>query len=98
MSLASSACRMFKLYSIELRVIYRCLSVSFCWREAEYCLPFVRVGGFFVAAKGHDPQEVVAKAERAIHLMGASLLQSCFASYSRALPPVPLLVIVSIDQ
>ncbi|KAH6756985.1 S-adenosyl-L-methionine-dependent methyltransferases superfamily protein [Perilla frutescens var. hirtella] len=45
---------------------------------AEYCLPLVRVGGLFVAAKGHDPQEEVAKAERAIQLMGASLLQTCF--------------------
>ncbi|KAK6148439.1 hypothetical protein DH2020_019351 [Rehmannia glutinosa] len=45
---------------------------------AEYCLPLVRVGGLFVAAKGHDPQEEVTKAERAIHLMGASLLQTCF--------------------
>ncbi|KAK4394605.1 Ribosomal RNA small subunit methyltransferase G [Sesamum angolense] len=45
---------------------------------AEYCLPLVRVGGLFVAAKGHDPQEEVAKAERAIHLMGASVLQTCF--------------------
>jgi hypothetical protein len=23
---------------------------------AEYCLPLVRVGGMFVAAKGHDPE------------------------------------------
>lgn len=45
---------------------------------AEYCLPLVRVGGLFLAAKGHDPQEEVTKAERAIHLMGASLLQTCF--------------------
>ncbi|KAG8379040.1 hypothetical protein BUALT_Bualt07G0046800 [Buddleja alternifolia] len=45
---------------------------------AEYCLPLVRVGGLFIAAKGHDPQEEVTRAERAIHLMGASLLQTCF--------------------
>ncbi|CAA0826760.1 S-adenosyl-L-methionine-dependent methyltransferases superfamily protein [Striga hermonthica] len=45
---------------------------------AEYCLPLVRVGGLFVAAKGHDPQEEVTKAVKAIHLMGASLLKTCF--------------------
>ncbi|XWS60674.1 hypothetical protein CRYUN_Cryun07bG0056300 [Craigia yunnanensis] len=44
---------------------------------AEYCLPLVRVGGLFVAAKGHDPHEEVRNAERAIKLMGASILQLC---------------------
>ncbi|XAR72653.1 16S rRNA (guanine(527)-N(7))-methyltransferase [Bertholletia excelsa] len=44
---------------------------------AEYCLPLVRVGGLFVAAKGHDPVEEVQRAERAINLMGASFLQIC---------------------
>ncbi|PSR95851.1 Ribosomal RNA small subunit methyltransferase [Actinidia chinensis var. chinensis] len=44
---------------------------------AEYCLPLVRVGGLFVAAKGHDPLEEVRRAERAVHLMGASVLQMC---------------------
>lgn len=44
---------------------------------AEYCLPLVRVGGLFLAAKGHDPQEEVRNAERAIQLMGASVLQLC---------------------
>ncbi|XP_068643568.1 uncharacterized protein [Aristolochia californica] len=44
---------------------------------AEYCLPLVRVGGLFVAAKGYDPQEEIKKAEKAIQLMGASTLQLC---------------------
>ncbi|KAG9449638.1 hypothetical protein H6P81_009603 [Aristolochia fimbriata] len=44
---------------------------------AEYCLPMVRVGGLFVAAKGYDPQEEIKKAEKAIHVMGASILQLC---------------------
>ncbi|KAH7858723.1 hypothetical protein Vadar_027172 [Vaccinium darrowii] len=44
---------------------------------AEYCLPLVRVGGLFVAAKGHDPLEEVRRAERAIDLMGASVLETC---------------------
>nr|KJB74635.1 hypothetical protein B456_012G002000 [Gossypium raimondii] len=44
---------------------------------AEYCLPLVRVGGLFVAAKGHNPQDEVKSAERATKLMGASVLQLC---------------------
>ncbi|XP_009610216.1 uncharacterized protein LOC107793570 isoform X1 [Nicotiana tabacum] len=51
---------------------------------AEYCLPLVRTGGIFVAAKGHDPQEEVQSAERAIQLMGASLLEiRCVDSHSK---------------
>lgn len=42
---------------------------------AEYCIPLVRVGGLFVAAKGHNPLDEVTRAERAIHLMGAHILQ-----------------------
>ncbi|XXG81251.1 hypothetical protein AAC387_Pa09g1932 [Persea americana] len=44
---------------------------------AEYCLPLVRVGGLFVAAKGYDPQEEVSSAKTAIQLMGASILEMC---------------------
>ncbi|XP_030458055.1 uncharacterized protein LOC115678763 [Syzygium oleosum] len=44
---------------------------------AEYCLPLVRVGGLFVAAKGHNPEDEVKNAETAIRSMGASLLQVC---------------------
>ncbi|GMH21981.1 hypothetical protein Nepgr_023824 [Nepenthes gracilis] len=44
---------------------------------AEYCLPLVRVGGLFVAAKGHGPQEEIRHAEKAIQLLGASVLQLC---------------------
>ncbi|XP_031403503.1 uncharacterized protein LOC116212902 isoform X2 [Punica granatum] len=44
---------------------------------AEYCLPLVRVGGLFIAAKGHDPEEEVKNAETAVQLMGASVLQLC---------------------
>ncbi|XP_050151479.1 uncharacterized protein LOC126626262 isoform X2 [Malus sylvestris] len=44
---------------------------------AEYCLPLVCVGGLFVAAKGHDPQEEVRNAEKAIQILGASVLQQC---------------------
>ncbi|XP_010482315.1 PREDICTED: uncharacterized protein LOC104760999 [Camelina sativa] len=42
---------------------------------AEYCLPLVRVGGLFVAAKGHDPMEEVQNAENAVRMLGGSILQ-----------------------
>ncbi|KAF5185487.1 Ribosomal rna small subunit methyltransferase g [Thalictrum thalictroides] len=44
---------------------------------AEYCLPLVRVGGLFIAAKGHDPQEEIRNADTAIKLLGASVLELC---------------------
>ncbi|KAK4803406.1 hypothetical protein SAY86_003223 [Trapa natans] len=44
---------------------------------AEYCLPLVRVGGLFVAAKGHDPEVEIKTADTAIRSMGASVLQLC---------------------
>ncbi|KAJ0755081.1 putative 16S rRNA (guanine(527)-N(7))-methyltransferase [Helianthus annuus] len=47
---------------------------------AEYCLPLVRVGGLFVAAKGHSPEEEVRRADKAIRVMGASLLQTCYVN------------------
>jgi 16S rRNA (guanine527-N7)-methyltransferase len=40
---------------------------------AEYCLPFVRVGGFFFAYKGADVAEEVAAAERAISVLGGAV-------------------------
>lgn len=41
---------------------------------AEYCLPFVRVGGKFVAYKAEDCAEEVTAAENAIKTLGGKLL------------------------
>ncbi|MGN0824128.1 MAG: 16S rRNA (guanine(527)-N(7))-methyltransferase RsmG [Candidatus Coproplasma sp.] len=38
----------------------------------EYCLPFVKVGGYFIAYKG-DCDEEVAEAEKAIKVLGGKL-------------------------
>lgn len=37
---------------------------------AEYALPFVHVGGYFLAYKGKDPQEELQRAENGIALLG----------------------------
>uniref|UniRef100_A0A1D1YTY9 Ribosomal RNA small subunit methyltransferase G n=2 Tax=Anthurium amnicola TaxID=1678845 RepID=A0A1D1YTY9_9ARAE len=44
---------------------------------AEYCLPLVRVGGLFVAAKGYDPQVEIGSAQNAVRLLGASIIDLC---------------------
>ncbi len=36
----------------------------------EYCLPFVKVGGCFIAYKGPDCEDEIKEAERAVYLMG----------------------------
>lgn len=39
----------------------------------EYCLPFVKVGGWFLPMKGTDPQAEGERGEKAIHLLGGEL-------------------------
>lgn len=40
---------------------------------AEYCLPFVKVGGVFLAAKGPEVEEELAQGERAVKLLGGRI-------------------------
>ncbi len=39
----------------------------------EYCLPFVKTGGFMIAYKSAEIEEEAAQAEKAIHLLGGRL-------------------------
>ncbi len=39
----------------------------------EYCLPFVKVGGWFLPMKGADPQMEESRAQKAIPLLGGNL-------------------------
>ena len=41
----------------------------------EYCLPFVKVGGAFCAWKGPDMDEEIARAKRAMQLLGGELVR-----------------------
>jgi len=40
----------------------------------EYCLPFVKIGGSFIAQKGPDIEEEVSSAMSAIEVLGGSLI------------------------
>lgn len=40
---------------------------------SEYCLPFVKVGGTFVAMKSQKTDEEIAEATNAIHLLGGKI-------------------------
>lgn len=40
---------------------------------AEYCLPFVRVGGVFAALKGYEIEQELQEAKKAISLMGGQV-------------------------
>lgn len=40
---------------------------------AEYCLPYVKVGGYFAAMKGPDAQEEIKKAQYAVSLLGGKV-------------------------
>lgn len=41
---------------------------------AEYCLPFIRKGGYFLAYKGPDVYEEAKEAEKAIRILGGELI------------------------
>lgn len=42
---------------------------------SEYCLPFVKVGGMFIAYKGPDCDNEIKQAHRAIEIMGGEILR-----------------------
>lgn len=43
----------------------------------EYCLPFVKVGGYFIAYKSGDIEAEAAQAEKAVNVLGGELENIC---------------------
>ncbi|KAL2612689.1 hypothetical protein R1flu_024381 [Riccia fluitans] len=58
---------------------------------SELCLPFVRVGGIFVAAKGPNPLEEVELSKKAVHLLGASILSISNVDSTGPLESAPMI-------
>ena len=42
---------------------------------AEYCMPFVKVGGFFIAQKGPNIEEEIKQGQRAIKTLGGEIVE-----------------------
>ncbi|AOT73109.1 16S rRNA (guanine(527)-N(7))-methyltransferase RsmG [Geosporobacter ferrireducens] len=42
---------------------------------AEYCIPFVKIGGFFIAQKGPNIEEEMKRAEKAIEILGGKIVE-----------------------
>ena len=43
---------------------------------AEYCLPFVRQGGMFIALKGRQYEEEMAEADKAVKVLGGKIAEA----------------------
>ncbi|MBS4959492.1 MAG: 16S rRNA (guanine(527)-N(7))-methyltransferase RsmG [Clostridiales bacterium] len=42
---------------------------------SEYCLPFVKIGGYFISLKGPNVQEEIQGAQKAIDLLGGTIVE-----------------------
>lgn len=62
---------------------------------AEYCLPFAKVGGTFVAMKGKNFREEIAEAEHAVKILGGGEI----VSVEKFLPNLPdIRAVVYVDK
>ncbi|HWQ31016.1 MAG TPA: 16S rRNA (guanine(527)-N(7))-methyltransferase RsmG, partial [Negativicutes bacterium] len=63
---SSKACR--EAYDIVLSRAVAAMNVL-----CEYCMPFTKVGGFFLCQKGPDIEEELAEAKKAISMLGGKI-------------------------
>lgn len=52
---------------------------------SEYCLPFVRVGGWFAAYKTFDSQEEIKQSQKAVSLLGGAFVEETGAGEEASL-------------
>ena len=43
---------------------------------AEYCMAFVKVGGYFIAMKGPDVEDEIRESEKAIEILGGKIIKT----------------------
>lgn len=65
---------------------------------SEYCLPFVRVGGHFIAMKGPDMEEELEASEKAIEVLGGKIVDSKIVRLPQSHIKHSLIVIEKIKQ
>ena len=54
----------------EIRISERVANLS---SLSEYCMPFVKVGGYFVPYKSGDIEEELAQAKKAVAILGGEI-------------------------
>ena len=42
---------------------------------SEYCMPFVKVGGYFISMKGEDMEEELKESEKGIEILGGKIIK-----------------------
>ncbi len=65
---------------------------------SEYCLPFVKVGGYFISMKGPDVDEELKEGRRAIQILGARILDKKLISIPNTDIVHSLIIIEKIRQ
>ena len=57
----------------ELYDIATARAVAFLPVLCEYCLPFVKVGGYFIALKGKNSEEEISASQNAVKILGGKI-------------------------
>lgn len=65
---------------------------------SEYCLPFVRVGGVFVAMKGPQVDEEIQEAQKALHVLGKTTCEKKLFTLPEEMGTRHLVVMKKRDQ